>query len=611
MRLLISLLKKSPLARVLPHPSSLRFLLLLGILLAGGFFFLGSSAYAQLFKPVEDLREEDFCPGDPRGGPSARSELGTESGALREEGECSGVLGSLSCFFNDFLWGELVGPGGDATFLNSALPEYLREANELLLLPNLEISGASFIDKQGLPGGISGSLARLSPPIGGFDNRNDLRTLWRSEAVLSDGLIILNQGDEQTGFSTSGNTDTIGGSGKGSYDSADGDYDVPGRFGEVSPLADRFGLLKEAFFPPSDEAVSISGADCRVYSNEGKVVYYPNAVDVQFLEEPENIFETIWSAAWKIEEFDESKADEETGEVSAQGPTAGNLDTESDVARTRQAWERIGAPPREGDPQSGGVYNILLMPGQEFATKEAELALRYSYDAVKGGGSSGDAQLFLADLGNVEGAVDCIKNGITANPWEANETSCTNAFLGIPPSGGIGGEVEGCFVFSDGAGVQSPDGQVVPWSTDPEAQARVMAAIPVVLRSPNYTHLVCKDGPINLYRVRVASYNGGRARSSERAIFINGTGTGVYTLAHETGHIVDYWNGLFTDFMAEVGPPNRESFIETYPFTKTEHEDFAETAAVYIARNVLPNYAAKYPRHYNFARSRLFGGVEY
>ena len=388
----------------------------------------------------------ELCPGQGRGGQQLESKLGETSGALVEEDTCSGILGQLACFVNSFLWGKQTEDGGKTTFSNSTMPYYLRIANQLLLSANPEVDG-SFDKKKEEPGGITGSLAKLAPP-NGFNDEEILKTLYRSEGKLVAGTIILNQEDEQTKFNKEVGTD-YGETSGGFYDRAAGEsYLIPARFGEVSPLADRFGILKQALFPPGEE-VSVNSSNCAAYDDEGNILFDPTPIDVTYLPNPDPEFFTDWTAAWKIKKVDEADVEQQctnpenpdtcSETVSATGGAGGNLDTTSKVSLTGTAWERIGAKPREDEPNSGGVYNLLLLPDQSFPTLDAEAGVGYNYDAVQGSGSGGTAKLFVAELGNVEGALDCIINGITANPWQANPAACANAFAGLPPASPIGG----------------------------------------------------------------------------------------------------------------------------------------------------------------------------
>jgi len=194
------------------------------------------------------------------------------------------------------------------------------------------------------------------------------------------------------------------------------------------------------------------------------------------------------------------------------------------------------------------------------------------------------------------------------------------------PTGGQGQPIagQGCFVFDVGAKDPSKFSRPsVPWETDPAGKANVEMAISLVLKSPTWANLVCGRGPVRLYRV-AAIAGGGWARSDQGQIFlynggVSNPGTAIYTLAHETGHIVSTRNPtLFTQFMSQGVISRDGGYLRTYPNDKTDFEDFAETAGLYVGvkyycnpRWCGINYPREYPAHYNFAKEVMFGGLEY
>jgi len=135
---------------------------------------------------------------------------------------------------------------------------------------------------------------------------------------------------------------------------------------------------------------------------------------------------------------------------------------------------------------------------------------------------------------------------------------------------------------------------------------------------------VCYGGaPVTIYRVN-ANFGGGSTSPPNSIFMYNACATtacATYTLAHETGHIIDSRTGLFSEYDS-LGLYAREGPLWTYPNAFSEHEDFAETLGAYVvwhnytwgarhghsAGNL--NYTGEYPAHYDFAKS-VFGGVEY
>src|SRR3989344_3030120 len=163
------------------------------------------------------------------------------------------------------------------------------------------------------------------------------------------------------------------------------------------------------------------------------------------------------------------------------------------------------------------------------------------------------------------------------------DPQCTGGAPTPTPGGPIAGQ--GCFVFDKGAADRQ--GRVgADWSSDPTGKANVEMAISLVLQSPTWANLVCNGGPVKLYRIH-DNYGGGQAISGAQQIFLyNGgasnPGTAIYTLAHETGHIVDTWSPLFSQFMSQGIISRDGGYLESYPNAKSDHEDFAETAGLYV-----------------------------
>ena len=187
-----------------------------------------------------------------------------------------------------------------------------------------------------------------------------------------------------------------------------------------------------------------------------------------------------------------------------------------------------------------------------------------------------------------------------------HRSASASVVIGVPPTG--------CFMFDD---APTPDafGHVSgAWDN----KSGVLNAIAELNRSAPYMARLCNGGTINLYRV-LADYGGGSV-SSAHGIFLYNAGvagvSAIYTLAHESGHILSYRTGLFQEFYNE-GIFKREGYIWTYPNAYTEQEDFAETFGAYVVykryvfrrRGTELNFLSEYPLHYDFAK-RVFG-IEY
>lgn len=176
----------------------------------------------------------------------------------------------------------------------------------------------------------------------------------------------------------------------------------------------------------------------------------------------------------------------------------------------------------------------------------------------------------------------------------------------------IGNPPTGCFSFQTG------------WSSDFE-RAQVSEMIARIARSPAYMANLCKGGNVNLIRVNDNPGYGGEVRGKSNIYLYNRAfhreGGYIwqnlfYTLAHETGHVYGWRNPVEYIFFptAVYGEP----FLPTYTLTKSQDEDFAETIAVYVVRRAVPNLSGyniinmdtTSPKHYQFAKNRIFGGFD-
>lgn len=193
-----------------------------------------------------------------------------------------------------------------------------------------------------------------------------------------------------------------------------------------------------------------------------------------------------------------------------------------------------------------------------------------------------------------------------------NETASRSApvVIGDPPTG--------CFVFASGER---------NWSETEKAW--VGAVVAKMSRYANYMTTLCRDGSISVFRDGERGW-GGEVRGLEihmfdKAFRDNGPFPNLYyTFAHESGHIYARKNGSayakFVDSVAIKG----EGYIPTYALDFEPNEDFAETIAIYIVRDIIPalsrnrdgsthsiaNMSTKWPIHYQFAKENFFGGQE-
>lgn len=465
---------RSPQVRVLRNLLAL--LLVLPLLLSVfALFSLGPA--------VPEAQAATLCP-EFKSGSLSPSDVAVNPNKIREEDTvakaCSagGIIGWVKCKIAEFFT-DLRGTG-DLDLRDSQMPAYLRRANELALSGDLE--------KREEPGGITGSIAKMLPPGYKQDNLDPIKELTESEGQLVTGKIFLNNNALQKTFTETVYEEPDLNSVKGYYDlevgSGNSNYQVEGRFGEVAPLYDRFGLLKQALLPFASE-VGIPTDDC--------IGYDPSIIAVTGFNQANPLRDVPWTAFQPILEADRQPVDVQctqtgtstcpegasnyatptictigcsgtcvnsnvgvkkcccpTGKVcSVFTPiyscpatagtktyeVGGNLDVQTQVSLASETWERIGAV--SSNPGEGGVFNVLLPPGTSFRTDQAKPQLKFDYAPHTQAQYSDGSTLNIADLGNVKGALDCIVNGLTAHPANANPTACSSAlefFPGLPIS---------------------------------------------------------------------------------------------------------------------------------------------------------------------------------
>ena len=115
---------------------------------------------------------------------------------------------------------------------------------------------------------------------------------------------------------------------------------------------------------------------------------------------------------------------------------------------------------------------------------------------------------------------------------------------------------------------------------------------------------------------------------------MSGVNFAKYVIIHELGHVIGNFNGEVYNAFLNSGAYASEGLVPTYPFDiDSANESFAEMIADYVISkrynflsrewsgypggvwvNPGPGWATfknDWPRHYNFAKSNIFGGVEY
>lgn len=216
---------------------------------------------------------------------------------------------------------------------------------------------------------------------------------------------------------------------------------------------------------------------------------------------------------------------------------------------------------------------------------------------------------------NTSDADSVINNSVTVNATADDGTTATGS-ASATVTVGSAPPTAGCFNFSG------------PWSAseiDIEKQA-----IARISQSPFYINLLCAGGKtIDIIREPGGGYN---HASCPNDVYISDIGIGSlnqtsYTLAHETGHIVQICTHpeIYQGYLNQA-PYASEGFICSYPYSAIlgsdqstwPSESFAEMIGIYVAWRNFPtdlcgqiNYPTQYPAQYNFAKNNLFGGTQF
>ncbi|MGI5826166.1 MAG: cell envelope integrity protein TolA [Patescibacteria group bacterium] len=171
------------------------------------------------------------------------------------------------------------------------------------------------------------------------------------------------------------------------------------------------------------------------------------------------------------------------------------------------------------------------------------------------------------------------------------------------------GNIEHCFAF------------VGNWN-ETDKNLELEAILRIQQFSPKYMADLCQNQTINLVRDYTKlgyCYVPNKNTIIIRDICLYTAANTLYSLVHESGHIYTHRNWpsyvLFRDTVLHSGPIYgllSESYLCSYPFVKSDSEDFAETIAVYIQNHYFPGHLFRacgskpidlqnsYPKHYNF-----------
>lgn len=171
------------------------------------------------------------------------------------------------------------------------------------------------------------------------------------------------------------------------------------------------------------------------------------------------------------------------------------------------------------------------------------------------------------------------------------------------------GNIEHCFAF------------VGNWN-ETDKNLELEAILRIQQFSPKYMADLCQNQTINLVRDYTKldyCYVPDNNTIIIRDICLYTAANTLYSLVHESGHIYTHRNWpsyvLFRDTVLHSGLIYgllSEAYLCSYPFVKSDSEDFAETIAVYVQNHYFPGHLFRacgskpidlqnsYPKHYNF-----------
>jgi len=177
-----------------------------------------------------------------------------------------------------------------------------------------------------------------------------------------------------------------------------------------------------------------------------------------------------------------------------------------------------------------------------------------------------------------------------------------------------------------------------PW-TDAERNS-INEVCKVLDRSAKVVQLLQNASTISLIRVSDGSLGGGvcgtvnGSNSISIACDMSSVSFAKYVISHELGHVLGNFNGSVYRAFLDSGAYNREGLMPTYPFSDGgASESFAEMIGDYVASKIYnfperswsgypggpwvspgpgwTTFKNDRPLHYNFAKSDIFGRVEY
>jgi murein DD-endopeptidase MepM/ murein hydrolase activator NlpD len=301
------------------------------------------------------------------------------------------------------------------------------------------------------PGKLTGSIPKLMMP--GYKQENEKGVevdpnlaLTKSEGQLAQGWVVENQSNLQGSvYADQGELEidkSLPATGDDPYwdvrvegqenqlQVGDENYELEGKFGEVAPLYDRFGLVSQALSFPTDEPLEIPDVNCPAETYSPRPIIPKDGASW--------FRKAIWRALEVIEPISEIRecdltdigciADMFIPSIETLTAT-GDLDVQSKVSLAGGAWANMAGP--------SGAFAALLPPETIFKSDDSEEPrVAFSQTGGLNGGAlwsafqrAGTSILKIASLGNVGEAVDCLVYGLTAHPANARPQVCDNVLI--------------------------------------------------------------------------------------------------------------------------------------------------------------------------------------
>lgn len=163
----------------------------------------------------------------------------------------------------------------------------------------------------------------------------------------------------------------------------------------------------------------------------------------------------------------------------------------------------------------------------------------------------------------------------------------------------------GCYVFDSS------------WDSVPNRKETVACAIQFILRKPESETRICNNGAVTVKYRPTGLLAGGMQPTGTRDILVSplGTDTAVYTMSHESGHIIynDGTDSIDVAYLYRLSGAKTEGWLPSYrlPEYASDTEDAVESLGLWMMHpeqqhSKVGNLQANYPRHFKFAES-VFG----